>query len=708
LNWVSSPRLEGRQGPAEDPGTARLGKLHGLGVRIAPGVGRLLRAATRWVVALGLLGISVDALGADPAYHAPIAATSPVSSSFGEYRANHFHGGIDFSTSGAVGLPVYAVADGWVWRVRASGSGYGRALYVRLADGRTQVTAHQSRFAPAIAAFVAAAQESLDRYEVDLSPGEGRLPVKRGEIIAWSGESGAGPPHLHFEMREGADANVGVNPRLFGFGDVDTTLPVINRLVVTPVGAGATVEGEPMVRTYPVIRDGRGRYRLAVPVAVAGAVRFGLDVVDPAPRDNRLAPQRIELLEGDLVHYDVRLDRFDWTRAHEVEGFFDLAQADEGRRFVLNLYRPPGATGPEYGTMPIGAGVLEPPQPPAGRSRALTFRATDTAGNAATLAVTLRQSAAAPLLPPPEVGISRGVHARAEVTAAGLVVRLPRGGDSASVVLELPSPPPLWGHFRRRETPSRFAMVALSRSGAALLAPPDRFVRRPVLQHAGGADTLDVIGIPRGGAVRARFGDLTIQLPDSAAFHPFWLGVSIDSVQAVPGFEPVSAAYRLTAPGVALDKAGRFVIARNLDKMARNIGLFRKGDSGWSWVGNEEGDGGTGGNTRYFGTFVLARDASLPSITILEPAVPGGRKSAPPSSRPVLRIRIVDTGSGLAVSTILATLDDVPQLLEWDPEAQVLSGTSRRTLPAGSHRLVVTATDRAGNRSLAERTFTTR
>ncbi|HEX7878087.1 MAG TPA: M23 family peptidase, partial [Candidatus Eisenbacteria bacterium] len=148
-----------------------------------------MRAARRGVVLGLLLLVPTGVRGADRGYHAPIAATCPVSSSFGEYRANHFHGGLDFSTSGEVGLPIHAIADGWVWRVRASGSGYGRALYVRLADGRTQVTAHQSRFAPAIAAFVAAAQESLDRYEVDLSPGEGRLPVKRGEIIAWSGES---------------------------------------------------------------------------------------------------------------------------------------------------------------------------------------------------------------------------------------------------------------------------------------------------------------------------------------------------------------------------------------------------------------------------------------------------------------------------------------------------------------------------------------
>ena len=48
---------------------------------------------------------------------------SPVN--FGEIRANHFHGGLDFKTGGAIGKPVRALADGYISRIRVThGSGY--------------------------------------------------------------------------------------------------------------------------------------------------------------------------------------------------------------------------------------------------------------------------------------------------------------------------------------------------------------------------------------------------------------------------------------------------------------------------------------------------------------------------------------------------------------------------------------------------------
>ena len=34
------------------------------------------------------------------------------SGNFGEIRANHFHGGLDFKTGGNIGIPVRALADG--------------------------------------------------------------------------------------------------------------------------------------------------------------------------------------------------------------------------------------------------------------------------------------------------------------------------------------------------------------------------------------------------------------------------------------------------------------------------------------------------------------------------------------------------------------------------------------------------------------------
>ncbi|HCN13264.1 MAG TPA: peptidase M23, partial [Alistipes sp.] len=65
---------------------------------------------------------------------------------FGEMRPGHFHAGIDIKTDGAEGKPLVAADDGYVSRVTVAPGGYGRALYLTLADGTTAVYGHLQRF----------------------------------------------------------------------------------------------------------------------------------------------------------------------------------------------------------------------------------------------------------------------------------------------------------------------------------------------------------------------------------------------------------------------------------------------------------------------------------------------------------------------------------------------------------------------------------
>jgi len=130
--------------------------------------------------------------GAAGALLPPMKRPLVLTSSFGEYRPGHYHGGDDLSTGGVPGEPVLAPAAGYVWRLRASGVGYGRSIYFRLDDGRTILYGHLSAFAPAIEAAVEAEQDRLGRYEVDFRPpaaGPGRRTCTprcgRGRAPRW-------------------------------------------------------------------------------------------------------------------------------------------------------------------------------------------------------------------------------------------------------------------------------------------------------------------------------------------------------------------------------------------------------------------------------------------------------------------------------------------------------------------------------------------
>lgn len=134
---------------------------------------------------------------------------------FGEMRSNHFHTGLDIKTQGVVGQKIFAIEDGYISRVRISPWGYGKALYIDHTNGLTSLYAHLSKFPPAIDSLIYAQQEKNESYVTDEIVLADSFFVKKGELIAYSGNSGSSfAPHLHFEVRETKTEHA-LNPLLF-------------------------------------------------------------------------------------------------------------------------------------------------------------------------------------------------------------------------------------------------------------------------------------------------------------------------------------------------------------------------------------------------------------------------------------------------------------------------------------------------------------
>ena len=165
-----------------------------------------------------------------------------LSATFSEFRANHFHGGLDMRTGGATGKPVYAAADGYVAKVSISPWGGGKILYIKHPNGYNTVYMHLDGFAGAIGKAVEREQYAQRSYSITklFSPDE--LPVKKGQLVAYSGNTGgSGGPHLHFEVRSGGLDDLhtharAYNPLLFGLPYTDHIDPVIRGIRIYPVG----------------------------------------------------------------------------------------------------------------------------------------------------------------------------------------------------------------------------------------------------------------------------------------------------------------------------------------------------------------------------------------------------------------------------------------------------------------------------------------
>ena len=152
---------------------------------------------------------------------------------FGELRSNHIHSGVDIKTQGREGLKIYAAADGYVSRIKVAQYGFGKAIYITHPNGFTTVYAHLSKYADKIQEYVKAIQYKKEDYDTgNLFFKEDKFPVKKGEIIAFSGDTGSsGGPHLHYEIRNTETENI-INPLFFGLEPTDTTPPLFLALKV--------------------------------------------------------------------------------------------------------------------------------------------------------------------------------------------------------------------------------------------------------------------------------------------------------------------------------------------------------------------------------------------------------------------------------------------------------------------------------------------
>ncbi len=156
----------------------------------------------------------------------PLDMPLELAGSFAEIRSNHFHSGMDLRTEQREGLPVYCAADGYVSRIKISPFGYGKAIYVTHQEGYVTVYAHLQKFNQEIDSLLRLQHKLKESYEVDWYLKEGQIPLKRGQHIAWSGNSGgSGGPHLHFEVRDSRTEHC-LDPIRFGLSVRDTLAPV--------------------------------------------------------------------------------------------------------------------------------------------------------------------------------------------------------------------------------------------------------------------------------------------------------------------------------------------------------------------------------------------------------------------------------------------------------------------------------------------------
>ncbi len=683
----------------------------------------------------------------------PTDASRLFSSSFAESRSGRFHAGVDIKTQGITGFPIFAVRDGYVSRINVSPFGYGRALYLTLDTGEIVVYGHLERFNDEIDAYVRNKQKSVGKYKVDFNLKSTQFPVAQGDTLGFTGQSGVGYPHLHFEMRNAASNPI--NPLSKGYTVVDNVAPRITKVLIQPLDALSSVDYDFQPKIYWPLAKGNHTYVIDRAIQASGRIGIGVSAYDQMDNvGNSFGTYCNELyVDGQLV-FSAKYDRFSYGRNNHFKLDRDWRQLVFGRGTFYNLFVDFGNKLPFYGGRETYSGVidfkgdaplvLDNVQPdeiveiPAG--------VLSVDGTLHTFEIVVRDY----------WGNASRVRGRLHVDGSRLAIRDQENSTLDSIynasrfagglaLEDGENDPPEKAIELKTKFFDRYIRITLASSEPLQDAPQvtgwlcsGKKYRMPLIKKSAysyvgawplsGCDIgplpLTVLAVTQAGdtllqnewiefTTVARGQAKTVMSVDSLCRLDFKrntlfkdLFVRIDTLaRPVNGYDVVGRFYRIRPVDVPLKKSVTLSLAfPENDSLPGKLGVYRKSGGNMRYVGaninwNEHS---ISARTSGLGTFALVRDVAPPIIMALSP----GNLSRTTNPQPRLRAVFKDKLSGIGgEESRVLKLDGEKVIAEYDPEALVLFYTPEEPLAKGEHTVEIVLIDRSGNRAQKKHVF---
>ncbi|MGC4037949.1 MAG: M23 family metallopeptidase [Chitinophagaceae bacterium] len=288
----------------------------------------------------------------------PLDVPMKLAANFGEIRYNHWHMGLDIRTEQRENLEVHAAADGYISKIRVEPFGFGQAIFITHPNGYTTVYGHLNHFIPEVEQYVTAQQYQKESWGVDLDLPPNLFPVTKGQVIAFSGNTGGSQgPHLHFEIRDTKTTRC-LNPLLFGMPIADDVPPGIVRLGLYD-RSRSVYEQSP--KLFAVHKTGAVYSIPKMPVIKTGLrkISFAIQAFDKLTGSNN--PNGIygaSLFVDERPVINFFLDSIDYIETHGINAQVDYKYNYGGGVNVQHLSQLPGDHSRVYHHI-SGDGVVE-------------------------------------------------------------------------------------------------------------------------------------------------------------------------------------------------------------------------------------------------------------------------------------------------------------------------------------------------------------
>lgn len=603
---------------------------------------------------------------AEEKYLYPVNPGQPgsLAGTMGELRSTHFHSGIDIRTNNMIGLPVVASKSGYISRIGVTPGSYGNVIYITHPDGNTTLYAHLDKFAGKLGEHILQEHYKLKQTELDLTFTPDQFPVKQGELIALSGNSGSSSgPHLHFDIRDAE--NHALNPlKVAAFPEiVDKLPPAAEKIALKTLDIDSRINDRFGRFEFYAQRVGNN-YVISAPIMASGNI--GVELV----AKDKLAPQSqfyggvnyIRMKVDSQVIFNQAIERVNVAETRAIYTLMDFkTMRNYGTRFY-KLYIDDGNDLKFYDTS-LGSGKIKVNP---GKDSKVEIAMRDSDGNQSRLNFTLKSS-------PP---------AREVRSLENYVFDI--GYDVSENTMMIISKP--------CESSANKAVVHTN--GVAMEVEADYFnanravflidLRRLV------PDSVSVCGktvspnikvsVPSGTDYKY-YGELMdIEFPFNAIYDTLYLNTDYQ----IKGRQEI---FTIGSRNVPLHKSIDVSLKPTQDyATTSDVGVYRSAGKSYTYLGTGEWvNGRLNFSTREFGDFTILRDSIAPKIT---PLIINSQTA---------RFRIKDELSG--INQIEAYVNGKWLLMAYDSKSNTI--WSRTLSPEdnlkGNFELIIT--DKAGNKS---------
>ncbi|VBB45705.1 conserved hypothetical protein [uncultured Paludibacter sp.] len=266
----------------------------------------------------------------------PLNIPPLLSANFGDLRNNHFHSGLDFKTQTVVNKPVFAVADGYISRINISSGGYGLALYIDHPNGYTTVYGHLNSFSKKIADYAKQKQYENESFAIDIQLPPNEIPVKRGEQIALSGNTGgSGGPHLHFEVRDTKTEEPIDGMNFIGKILTDTQAPEIRGIAFYPI-QGKSVINNGSIPIYTRIPEKSKTKKI---ITAWGKIGVGVKAFDRMNgTTNTYGVKYIRLFVDGRKIFSSTINQFSFDKTRMINSFIDFEEWRRNKSFYMKSF----------------------------------------------------------------------------------------------------------------------------------------------------------------------------------------------------------------------------------------------------------------------------------------------------------------------------------------------------------------------------------